>query len=1168
MSNGIIFKDFKKMFYNPKVKKLDLIKRIKNSVGDLDGLIKFLSKFRSELKSGNSLLNQALYGTNPLPKTIEKLNKGVGSFFSGNHIIELNWLAQSLVEYSSEINSFITLKREFEDKLIRGKYHDARNILYRIDTELCVSFWGIENRFVLEEYQYGTEQNWNARKLFLKEGTDPFVQFLASIFSLKSEKNVSFFDFNNVIDKWLDIDGISQDALLNLNEYIRFKGSFFSFPNYSRFAYIIYRESSSSVLDKYLLFKRICSHLILDSKYNSEIIKLLKYVSTKVNDSTLRNLLIIDQPLQINKLTLVDKDFLRIVDLYTEGKYQDFIKELNVFYNNHNTGELQIIELYVKSLCELNLEYKNLCSVPSILDDIGLAMHKVLMKIDETEDALVELVNFAYLFSNSRNGIFLYNFFNHQLGFKNQENYTFMFSSNCTFLNPVIFDYVSDMNCNHYFESNTKDELTIQLIKNRYDINSINSVKKEKIPQLKRKLYKARHFLIAGKIKEAKDIYFALSKKTHISIIAQYEIYSNLYDCNLKEKEYRDAIILFLDVYKKNPGLTVQMNYSKLLDGVIVGKFKNVGEKSTLIQLPIFFRINSEDRIRIKQALELFLKSVNCNKPTEFIDHVDNYEKFNILYFFKNVCSVDILQLSKAFNSTFQVNEERIGICKFLVEFDNENSKIYNEEIADLTQRNAISKVIGKINERKIFVNEEKLKSSLRNVQKQNVLQNEPIPPLNKESFDRYIKLHEYIKRNNEYKYISPVSFSDEGEIEISNKIDLDSFDVIIYYPAFQIFSTYFKYIRNLFVFNKENGLDTYLSTKIRHGTLPNHLRSVFETNHLVTTQSKNQYVENLYWKEKLKLNNEQNRKIQEYLARFSMNIDNYSKQIKDQYIQCQSELNKSRLEGKFDYSFTEEALIELYINRFHNVYEIGEFTEVVFYELWNKTENILEGIRSAFNNEYRDNFLRFLDELENNLTNNLHKKEINELLSQVMKCRTEIQQKLNNISQWFRRSESSYEGNYKVDVLAQTSIEITKNIHPNYSFDIIAELNSKATVRGEYHEHFIDVMNNCLFNMIQHSQLPSNKLNARLIIKEEKGNLNLIFSNDVDDPNDHIPKLLEVKENWGSHDSNIAQERGTGFPKVKKIISSDLNRKNSNFNFNINEKNIEIELKFELKEL
>jgi hypothetical protein len=63
-----------------------------------------------------------------------------------------------------------------------------------------------------------------------------------------------------------------------------------------------------------------------------------------------------------------------------------------------------------------------------------------------------------------------------------------------------------------------------------------------------------------------------------------------------------------------------------------------------------------------------------------------------------------------------------------------------------------------------------------------------------------------------------------------------------------------FLFVRDNFVSNNEFGLDAYLSTRIRHGTLPNHIRSVFEIYNLVTAQTDGNYANNDFWQERLNL--------------------------------------------------------------------------------------------------------------------------------------------------------------------------------------------------------------------------------------------------------------------------------------------------------------------------
>jgi len=65
-----------------------------------------------------------------------------------------------------------------------------------------------------------------------------------------------------------------------------------------------------------------------------------------------------------------------------------------------------------------------------------------------------------------------------------------------------------------------------------------------------------------------------------------------------------------------------------------------------------------------------------------------------------------------------------------------------------------------------------------------------------------------------------------------------------------ELFEQLFMIIRDQFLFNPKYGLDIYLSTRIRHGTLVNRLRNHFEDNHLVTNKSNERYLPNVYWTE------------------------------------------------------------------------------------------------------------------------------------------------------------------------------------------------------------------------------------------------------------------------------------------------------------------------------
>ena len=771
----------------------------------------------------------------------------------------------------------------------------------------------------------------------------------------------------------------------------------------------------------------------------------------------------------------------------------------------------------------------------------------------------------------------LYSFVTEQLGWQTDINYSFLGNLNSKFINPRLLSnlYTNPTVAGSIISNLNQciaDSATIRLYE--YFYNGFNTdqtnIQFENVSEIKNDIYQIRNLLKKEKFEECIKICLSLMNNSEFSIIAEYEIVSSLFECYLKKEDYRNCLILNVNTYLKNQHLADKMDVNSLLDKIVKSKFKSIGNKAELIELPIFFKINCNDRIKIKQAYELFLHANNFVKPIDLLEIKDTVSKVKLIYFFKSVCIPEIMQLSKSFDSTYSVNEERINICKYLAEIDINEINQYKNEIAELTQKNTISRVIGGIDERKVFVNELKIRQIIKKAEKQNILHSEQISPITNESFERYVKLLNFVKDNREYKVVSSIiHFEENGDVTFieteKNKIYLEQdVDVVQYFSVYKIFVSYFLHIRDLFIFSKEYGLEAYLSTRIRHGTLPNHLRSVFESYFLVTSQTDNIYAENQYWEDKLSLSNENSLKLQNALSKFSMAIDTFSKEIKDNYIQCQNEKKKSKPEALFDFSYTEEEIIWLFVEDFIDIQNIDEFIDKTFQELWNKTEYNLENIRNKFNIDFRDKYIGLLDNLQCEIISFIDRQSVTELLNNIMTCRTEIQTKLSNISKWFRRSESSNEGEYELQILAETSIQITKNLNPSYQFDIEKRICPNLNINGEYHQHFIDLMNNCMFNIIKHAHLPSETLNAKLTIEEIDTNLILNFENCVLNPNEHLEKLKAIKQNWENPDTNISQEGGTGFPKIKKIIHSDLNRRSSNFDFHFDSNKLNIILSFE----
>lgn len=1171
------FFHFKKSFFDSRTDKKKLVNQIKTFCENYNELSKFIERYRKDLRAATSLLNNAILGKNHLPKAYEELGLYDLHYFTDSLEQEMNWQVLAFINCSAIINKFIQLRNKYEHNLILGNYEQARILLDEIESEVCVSYWSIENRFIIDEYQFGSEKNWETRNKVLDKKNNAFVQIFGSLTSFKIEKNVSFFQYNEEFNSWQEHEGLNKNnQFAGIIEYFRFKGNFYSYSKYDHLSEILYRESDSSIIDRYILFIRTAQHFISEQpQENSFIFVLLHELHKKINDISLKQMLLASDNSYVLNNKDINFEIINILDEYTKGNYnvsKDLSKSCIL---NNSSFCLELLEIYSKSIVELDIEYEPFTQHESFLNQITSHYFNILSKNLNTDNSLVELVKLSYIFNNSHIGLHLYSFISEQLGWESAINYEFLENLSSRFINPqlVLNLYLRESIAETYINNLKKtinDSITVSLYSQFY-MNYISTQINEHFENVadnKKHLYKIRSLMLKGLTDECIEICENLLENQKLTITSDYEIVSYLFSCYLKKEDYRNAVILFVKTHLKNQHLTKKMSADELNNMIIKSKFKNVGNKSTLIELPILLKISNVDKTKVKQSYELFLNGNHVNKPSELIGTPNHFDLEKLIFFLKYVCIPEIMQLSKFFNSSYEVNEERIIITKYLATIDNDDS--YKDEIAELTQKNTISKVIGGIDERKIFVNEYKIRQTLKKSDKQSVLSTEQVSPLTNESFERYVKLLAYVKNNNEYKDVSSIiQFGENGEVtyveaDKNKTYEEQDVDVVLYLPAFRIFVSYFLNIRDLFIFSKEYGLDAYLSTRIRHGTLPNHLRSVFETYFLVTAQTDNIYAENQYWKDKLNLSEEHMTFLQASLGQFSREVDIFSKEIKDNYIQCKNEQKNEKLEALFDYSYNEHDLILLFLEDFDETENIDVFIDKALMELWQQTEINLEVVRNRFNIQIRDRYIDLIDNLQLELLAILEKNSISELLNNLMTCRTEIQTKLSNISKWFRRSESSIEGEYEIQTLAETSIQITKNLNPNFNFEIGKDICPNFNISGEYHQHIIDLMNNCLFNIVKHSHLPCEEVNAKLRIHEKGNNLFLNFENCLSDASLHMEKLNAIKENWGSSDANISREDGTGFPKIKKIINSDLNRKYSVFDFYLADNKLNITISFE----
>jgi len=324
-------------------------------------------------------------------------------------------------------------------------------------------------------------------------------------------------------------------------------------------------------------------------------------------------------------------------------------------------------------------------------------------------------------------------------------------------------------------------------------------------------------------------------------------------------------------------------------------------------------------------------------------------------------------------------------------------------------------------------------------------------------------------KTSDEYNMITysndNINFEDKQEYK-KKHITLDD-------QLRKIFRELLTEIRQEYLFSNEHGLDSYLSTRIRHGTITGQLRKTFSDLYLITTKDSKTdiYLDNRYWIKKLSL--EKNLPtFNTIMNNFSKDIDDYNTLIKNSLIQIKID---EPAEALFDFTFTSHFNIYT-INHYYSNYmnEVDDYKDFIGYSIdifQVITENNLKLIRMYFNENVKTYFLNLLQRLEKEINEINQNNQFSVLLNNIRRSRTEIQMTIDTVSSWFETKKRE-DVNFEIKDAIDTSKEIIDNL---FSSSIRLNINYKIQYneifQGKYFISFVDCFKIFFENIIEYER-------------------------------------------------------------------------------------------------
>ena len=268
-------------------------------------------------------------------------------------------------------------------------------------------------------------------------------------------------------------------------------------------------------------------------------------------------------------------------------------------------------------------------------------------------------------------------------------------------------------------------------------------------------------------------------------------------------------------------------------------------------------------------ALQRVLKKAGFILPSELKELAKGVRRQEFIYFLQRACSMDVLDMLDSLKSSMAVLGQRRDIYSALLEIDPDHAVEYRYQILSISKEIKISQGLKTIDATRVHVDAQALRSILRRDLT--------------ESFSRYLQLTK-----------DGDASSDSFDEILRDLTKPDQLAKHLLFPkqseADDLLFTMIGQARDRFLFNVPHGLDSYLSKRVRHGSIVGHLRAPAEAEGMITQQDgEGRYKENTRWGHAISLASNPTEMQKAFLS-FARSLDQHLLRLKDVLLHVRSE--------------------------------------------------------------------------------------------------------------------------------------------------------------------------------------------------------------------------------------------------------------------------------------
>lgn len=543
------------------------------------------------------------------------------------------------------------------------------------------------------------------------------------------------------------------------------------------------------------------------------------------------------------------------------------------------------------------------------------------------------------------------------------------------------------------------------------------------------------------------------------------------------------------------------------------------------IALDLYWKSRGDEKTATLRrfAFHEFLKRRGIKRPSELVHNLDAFSRDQLVFFLKHVCVPSVMDMSSFFEGSSAVEDEYARIQELLIDLDPSFAGDHQQNLAELRSKRIISEGLEIVDSSRVHVDIEALSSWARREMT--------------EYFTRYASL---------VKAGVGVASNLEDVLREINSADARHGLELPTSEADVILIEQTRRLRDEFLHNAENGLDSYLSRRVRHHPLTAALRSPVEFTNLITTRigQTAQYRENQFWLNRVEdLSDDQKEEFISAFRDFATDFDDILADLKDIKFHIRS---IEKPEGLFE--------IPLGPLQHHVVRSIVQmdfsfelFLKESFGLFFGILETSLSNARAYLNGPVKQKVADAFDRLRYRL----HKcagnqKGYSELASTCSSAATDVQKKISEVSLWFTRTEGIEAGKtftleQVIDIGIKSALDPHKEYTPNISVNVDEDhvlISANVAIIAEF---LLVVLNNAR----QHGGLSrGQKINIvcrtdpdseTLTLKIESSIAPRVKTAEAQRRVDELNAMIKAKK---FDRAKVRREGGSGFVKIASVVS------------------------------